>query len=200
MPSYVAKAYLDSFFMLFIVFDAIGNVPIFYMLTKDMDRRRRHRIFFRSVVIAGCLLIFFMFFGDLFLSYYKVTLDDFRIAGGILLLVLAVEGLLGRVEAEIIRSEDIAIFPMATPLMAGPGSIYTVIYLNSLYGFAPTLTSVILNVAFAWIILRCSDWILSKLGRNFLLVFSRIMAFLLAVIAVTMLREGVVGIASRYLK
>ena len=200
MPSYVAKAYLDSFFMLFIVFDAIGNVPIFYMLTKDMDRRRRHRIFFRSVVIAGCLLIFFMFFGDLFLSYYKVTLDDFRIAGGILLLVLAVEGLLGRVEADIIRSEDIAIFPMATPLMAGPGSIYTVIYLNSLYGFAPTFTSVILNVAFAWIILRYSDWILSKLGRNFLLVFSRIMAFLLAVIAVTMLREGVVGIASRHLK
>jgi len=186
--------------MLFIVFDAIGNVPIFYMLTKDMDRRRRHRIFFRSVVIAGCLLIFFMFFGDLFLSYYKVTLDDFRIAGGILLLVLAVEGLLGRVEADIIRSEDIAIFPMATPLMAGPGSIYTVIYLNSLYGFAPTFTSVILNVAFAWIILRYSDWILSKLGRNFLLVFSRIMAFLLAVIAVTMLREGVVGIASRHLK
>ncbi|RLE82509.1 MAG: MarC family protein [Thermoprotei archaeon] len=187
------KVYWDSFIMLFVVFDAIGNAPVFYVLTKDLSEGKRHQVFRKSVVVAGLLLLFFMFAGVPFLEYYGVTLNDFRIAGGILLLLLAIEGVLGKVEAQLIRSEDIAIVPMATPLLAGPGSIYTVMYLNSVYGASPTLVSILLNILVTWIVLKYSDFLLTKLGRNVLLVLSRLMAFLLAVIAVTMLRQGIEG-------
>ncbi|RLE64065.1 MAG: MarC family protein [Thermoprotei archaeon] len=188
------KALWDSFIMLFVVFDTIGNVPIFYSLTSTMDRRSRREIFTKSVVVAGFLLLFFMFFGSFFLSYYGVTLNDFRIAGGLLLFIIAVEGVLGKVEAEALRSEDIAVVPMATPLLAGPGSIYVVMYLYSIYGLLPTLLSILLNIAIALLILHYSEKLLTKLGKNLILVLSRIMSLLLAVIAITMIREGLQGI------
>ncbi len=188
------RALWDSFIMLFVVFDAVGNVPIFYSLTSHLDWRARREIFTKSVIVAGFLLLFFMFFGSFFLSYYGVTLDDFRIAGGLLLFIIAVKGALGKVEAETLRSEDIAVVPMATPLLAGPGSIYVVMYLYSVYGFTSTLVSILLNMGIAILVLRYSDKLLTKLGKNLILVLSRIMSLLLAVIAVTMVREGLQGI------
>ena len=190
------KAYWDAFITLFIVFDAIGNVPIFYSLTVNFDYRRRVSIFTRSVFVAGFLLVFFALFGFLFLSYYGVTLDDFRVAGGLLLFIIAIQGVFGKIEAEALRSEDIAIVPMATPLLAGPGSIYTVMYVSTIYGTGPALASIFLNTIVAFVLLRYSEFLLSKLGKNLILVFSRIMSFLLAVIAITLLREGIVNILS----
>jgi len=190
------RAFIDAFLTLFIVFDAIGNIPIFYSLTTHLKLSEKIRVFTRSVIIASFLLVFFMFFGKFFLDYYKVTLNDFKIAGGILLLIIAIEGIFGRVEAEMLRGEDIAIVPMATPLLAGPGSIYVVMYLYTRYGLLPTLFSIVANSLFAFILLKYSNFLLSKLGKNVILVFSRIMSFLLSVIAVTMLREGIIAFFS----
>jgi len=194
------KALWDSFIMLFVVFDAVGNVPIFYSLTSAMDQKSRREIFTKSVTVAGFLLLFFMFFGPFFLSYYGVTLNDFQVAGGLLLFIIAVKGVLGRVEAEALRSEDIAVVPMATPLLAGPGSIYVVMYLYSVYGLLPTIFSILLNIAIALLILHYSERLLAKLGKNLLLVLSRIMSLLLAVIAVTMIREGLQGMLVEEIK
>lgn len=190
----------DSFLMLFIVFDAVGNAPVFYTLTKGYSEEERSRIFAKSVLVAGSLLVFFTFFGWPVLEYYGVALDDFRVAGGILLMILAIEGLLGRVEAMRLESEDVAIVPMATPLLAGPGSIYVVMYLNSTYGPLPTLFSIAANTAVTYVFLKYSGMLLERLGRNVLLVLSRLMAFLLAVVAVAMLREGLEGMAARFLE
>ncbi len=190
------KSIWDAFFTLFIVFDTIGNIPIFYSLTTHLKVEEKLRVFNRSVLVAGFLLVFFMFFGKVFLDYYNVTLNDFKIAGGILLLIIAIEGIFGRVEAEMLRGEDIAIVPMATPLLAGPGSIYVVMYLYTKYGIVPTLFSIIANTLFAFIMLKYSNFLLNKLGKNVILVFSRIMSFLLSVIAVTMLREGILAFFS----
>lgn len=96
----------------------------------------------------------------------------------------------------MLRGEDIAIVPMATPLLAGPGSIYVVMYLYTKYGIVPTLFSIIANTLFAFIMLKYSNFLLNKLGKNVILVFSRIMSFLLSVIAVTMLREGILAFFS----
>jgi len=189
------KAFWDAFLMLFIVFDSIGNVPIFYSLTSDMGEEERLRIFYRSVSIAFVLLTFFMFFGFGFLAYYGVTMQDFEIAGGLLLFLLAVEGVMGKTEAEQIKTEDIAVVPMATPLLAGPGSIYVVMYLNEIYGPVPTLFSIIANTLIALWVLKYSQQILTKAGKNMVLVISKLFALMLAVIAVSMIREGVEAIA-----
>lgn len=185
------KPYWDAFITLFIVFDSIGNVPIFYSLTKDIDEKKRLKIFYKSLAIAFILLTFFMFFGYGFLEYYGVTMQDFQIAGGLLLLLLAIEGVMGKTEAEQIKTEDIAVVPMATPLLAGPGSIYVVMYLNEIYGPAPTLFSIIVNTLIALIVLKYSQQILTKAGKNLILVISKLFALMLAVIAVAMIRDGI---------
>jgi len=184
----------ESFILLFVVFDAIGNVPIFYSLTMSMTAEERNKAFKVSTIVAGSLLVFFALLGWSLFSFYGTGFEDLEIAGGLLLLLLAIEGVLGRVEAETLRSEDVSIVPLATPLLAGPGSIYTVIYLSQIYGEIQTLISIIANTLLAFIILKFSDIMLRKLGRNLILVFSRIMSFVLAVIAVSMLREGVITV------
>ncbi len=184
------RDYWDAFIMLFIVLDSVGNIPIFYTLTSNMSEEERKKVFAKSVLVASLLLLFFTLFGYSFFAYYNVTFTDFKIAGGILLLLLALEGLIGKVEAETLRSEDVAVVPMATPLLAGPGSIYVVMYLHKVYGLLPTLASIALNTLIAYAILSGSDTIVSKVGKNTVIVLARIFSLLLAVLAVSMIRSG----------
>jgi multiple antibiotic resistance protein len=195
----VLQQYLTAFIMLFVVFDALGNVPIFHSLTEGLEFRERRRVIQDSVMIAGVILLFFALGGGLILDFFQVSLNDFRVAGGTILFIVAIEGLLGRVEAMKIRPEQLAVVPLATPLLAGPGSISLVIYLMEAgYGPGPTLASIAANVAVAWAILTYCDVFFKVLGKNGSLVIARIMALILAAIAVAMIREGVEGILSSY--
>lgn len=186
--------------MLFIVLDSVGNIPLFYSITEKMSSEERAKAFTRSIIVASILLTIFAIAGYHIFSWYGSSFADFKIAGGILLLLIALGEILGRIEAEQLRSEEIAVVPMATPLLAGPGSIYTVIYLNSTYGLLPTLLSIAFNTGIAYAILLKSNLILEKAGRNTLLALARILAFLLAVFAVTMIRSGVEEIVTNLLK
>lgn len=188
------KQLWDSFTMLFIVLDSVGNVPIFYALTSTLSEVERNRIFTRSVVIASLMLLIFALTSGAVLDYYSISMADFRIAGGLVLLLIALFGIFGRIEAETLRSEQVAIVPMATPLLAGPGSLYTVIYLSKVYGAAPTLISIALNTLAAYAILRASGLILEKVGKNTVLALSRIFSLLLAVLAVSIMRSGFVEV------
>lgn len=191
------KELWDSFVMLFIVLDSVGNIPIFYSLTSRLSGAERRKVFAKSVVVASALLVGFALAGYEFLEYYGVTFADFKVAGGLLLLLIALQGIVGRIEAEQLRSEDVSIVPMATPLLAGPGSIYVVMYLRLAYGLAPALTSILLNTLAAYVILVGSGKLLEKIGRNTVLVLSRVLLLLLAVIAVSMIRSGVEDFAGR---
>lgn len=184
------KQLWDSFAMLFIVLDSVGNVPIFYALTSTLSEAERYRIFTKSIVIASLMLLTFALTGGAILDYYGISMADFRIAGGLVLLLIALFGIFGRIEAETLRSEQVAVVPMATPLLAGPGSLYTVIYLSRVYGTAPTLASIVLNTLAAYAILRASGLILEKAGKNTVLALSRIFSLLLAVLAVSIIRSG----------
>ncbi|MEM4653682.1 MAG: MarC family protein [Candidatus Nezhaarchaeales archaeon] len=187
--------YVTAFIMLFVVLDAVGNVPIFYSLTEGLDVKERRRTIQNSVIIAGIILLFFALGGGVLLEFFHVSIDDFRVAGGAILFIIAVEGLLGRVEAMKIKPEHLAVVPLATPLLAGPGSISLVIYLvNVGYGLGPTITSIVANVIIAWIVLTYCDVVSRILGRNGSLVLSRIMALILAAIAIAMIREGIMNI------
>lgn len=195
MTSDILYPYFTAFTMLFVVFDAIGNVPIFYTLTEGLSTKERKKTIQNSVIIAGIILFVFALGGKLILNFFHISIDDFRIAGGLILLIIAIEGLLGRVEAMKIKAEQLAVVPLATPLLAGPGSISIVMYLMEAgYGFWPTTTSIVANVLVAWALLTHCDKVFKVLGRNGSLVFARIMAFILAALAIAMIREGIIGI------
>ncbi|MCS7105003.1 MAG: MarC family protein [Thermofilaceae archaeon] len=188
------KQLWDAFAMLFVVLDSVGNVPLFYALTPKISEKEREKIFAKSVLIASLLLVLFALTGEAILRYYGVSVSDFKIAGGILLFLIAIQGMFGRIEAELLRTEDVVVVPMATPLLAGPGSIYTVVYLSAAYGLLPTLFSIALNTALAYLVLSKSSLLLAKAGRNTILALARIFSLLLGVIAVSIIRSGLVEV------
>ena len=118
--------FAGAFALLFAVTDAVGTVPIFVSLTAAFPDARR-RILRQAIVISTAVLVVFSLFGWLIFDIFGITLDDFRIAGGIILFVVAVDQLNGGdVKSKGLQPSDVAAFPLATPLLAGPGAISTV--------------------------------------------------------------------------
>ncbi|OYT39393.1 MAG: antibiotic resistance protein MarC [Desulfurococcales archaeon ex4484_58] len=184
---------ITSILMLFVVLDAPGNAPLFYFFTRGIDVSKRKYIIRRSVLIAFFILLLFGLIGDLLLKYFHITLDDFRIAGGIILFIYAVLGILGHSPAEEASSEDIAVVPLATPLLAGPGAVTVMIYLKYSYGLLVTCISLITNMFIAWITLENGDKLLNLLGRSGSMVLSKIFAILLAGYSIALIREGILA-------
>ncbi len=184
-------AVISGILMLFIVLDAPGNAPLFYFFTRDLEPWRRVRTIRKSIVIATIILLFFAFLGDYVLMYFDITVNDFRIAGGIILFIYAVLGILGHSEAETIKGEEIAVVPLATPLLAGPGAITVVIYLKYSLNLLIALLSITVNMFIAWVLLENGGRLLEYMGKQGSIVLSKIFAILLAAYSIAMIREGV---------
>src|SRR5207253_6840581 len=170
-----------SFVLLFSVFDVIGTVPVFLALTQDLSEHRAV-IVRDSVVIATIILLVFALAGQLIFKALGITLDDFRIAGGIILFIIALDNLRGKIsQTRTIAAGEIAAFPLATPLMAGPGAISTVmIYANPPYGLLEIFLVILLNSVITYLILERASWVQKALGNNGTQVFTRIVGLLIA--------------------
>lgn len=189
--------FLQAFIMLFAIFDPIGSLPIFFSLTADFQEEARLRIAAKSSMVAFSILLVFAYGGFYLLSLLRITMDDFKIVSGIILLIFAVEYVLGR-EKRYVREgkpEEIAVFPMATPLLAGPGSISVVmVTVNPPFGPLTTLIIITLNVIIAWLVLSLGARLRNFLGYQGTAVISRIMGLITGAIAVGFIRDGVIGI------
>jgi len=190
LPSFVA-----SFVLLFSVFDVMGTVPVFLALIQDLSDQRA-AIVRDSVVIATIILLVFALAGQLVFKVLGITIDDFRIAGGIILFIIALDNLRGKIsQTRTIAAGEIAAFPLATPLMAGPGAISTVmIYANPPYGLLEIFLVILLNSVVTFLILERASWVQKALGNNGTQVFTRIVGLLIAAIGIAFIREGILGI------
>ncbi|MGB9612745.1 MAG: MarC family protein [Candidatus Margulisiibacteriota bacterium] len=185
--------FFKSFITLFIITDVLGNLPFFMALSEGMTHSERLRVFTTAVAAGLLLLVFFLLIGMAILDLFKVTLDDFKIAGGILLLLISAEILLrGKINVE--HKEDIGIFPLACPLLVGPGAITTSLVLLKLYGYPTTLGAIFACFFLVWIILYFSEPIYNFLGRNGSLILTKIAAILIAAIAVQFIRQGIISV------
>lgn len=189
--------FTEAFVLLFAVMDALGTVPIFIGLTEDFADDRR-RIVKQAVLISTVILVVFALFGWLIFEAFGITINDFRIAGGIILFVVAVDHLRGGdSRSKGLEPSDIAAFPLATPLLAGPGAISTVIIISaSPYSPVIALVVILINCALAYLILSGSDWVSRFLGPNGTNALSRITALLIAALAVSFVVTGATNIAS----
>ena len=124
------RAFGETFVTLFVITDPIGNAPIFVAITRNLSPQERQRAAVRAVLAAGALIIGFAVFGEIVLRYLHVSLGSLSIAGGLLLMLVALEMLRGSdFPAGRREPEDVALVPLATPLVAGPGAIATAIVL-----------------------------------------------------------------------
>jgi len=195
---------IATFVTLFVVIDPIGLAPLFVALTQGMDAARRRSIAIRAILIAFSLLAVFGVFGERLLGAIGIGLPAFRISGGLLLFLMAVDMLFEhRSERREKRaSEDVpdpSVFPLAMPLIAGPGSIAAVILLTSQHsGDTAALLAIggvvvgILALTFA--LFSAGTLIERLLGATGVVVLTRVFGILLAALAVQFVIDGLQGL------
>jgi multiple antibiotic resistance protein len=183
---------VKSFLMLFVVMDSLGNIPIFNSLLERFDLSSRKEIITRSVLVATFILILFSVVGMGIFSYFGIRMSDLRIASGLVLFVLALREFFETKEEREVSVERITVFPLATPLLAGPGSISTVVVITeSLGGPVPALVVVLANALVSYAILSNYQVILSRLGKPVAIMTAKISNLIVAAFAVSLVRQGI---------
>jgi len=184
----VAKAAL----VLFIIVDPFGNIPIFMGLTQIMTDQQRRKIFNTAIIVSIILLLAFAFAGQEIFNLFGVSIFSFQIAGGILLLIIAIKILIaGSLHGEEEQApESLGAVPIAVPLLAGPGAITTTILNLQTYDVYVTVLSVLIVLASTWVILRFINRVYAFLGNTGAIVIARIMSLLIAAIAIQYIITG----------
>ncbi len=184
---------LKAFITLFVVMDPAGNVPIFIAVTRSMSNEERKKELNNAVVVATLLLLVFAFLGRFVLNALNISLESFKVAGGILLLLVSFDLL--REHKFVMReaSQGIGAVPIGTPLLAGPGAITTVMVIMQSRGVITTLFAIFSAIIATMFILRQSDWLYSIMGKEGSEVLSRVMGILVAAIAIEFIKQGVLN-------
>ena len=177
---------------LFIIVDPIGLVPIFSNVTGNMPDPDRAKMY-RVVIYTGAsLLTIFALVGQELLALFGISLPSFEMAGGLLLLLLALDILFrGERFAKPGSHEDVGIVPIAFPLLVGPGAITTTMIALGAYGILVTLGSVIIVMLLSWIVMKQTHRIHSLLGKTGSSVVAQVMAVFIAAIAIQFIITGI---------
>jgi multiple antibiotic resistance protein len=185
------RTFLEVFIPLFVAIDPPGMVPVFLAVTEGMSDERRRRVTFEAVTAATIICLAFMLLGESLFGFLGIRDFDFRIAGGVLLLVLAVYDLLVRGKPAVDEAETVGIFPLAMPLIAGPATLTTTLVLVTKHGYFPTALGLSINFLVLLAALVASGWIARLFGINTPRAVSKLVMVLLAAIAVNLIRVGI---------
>jgi len=179
-----------TFLPLFIVVDALGNVPIILSLSEGMSRKQRNDIINIGVATATVVGLVFLFFGRWLLNVMGISQGAFTIAGGLILLVFSLRYLTAGRWMDIIKEEMIAVVPIGTPLIVGPATITTLLLLVNDYPLYIILIALGANLILSWIAFMMASRISGFLGKGGLKAVSQIFNLLLVAIAVNMIIRG----------
>ncbi|NSX55301.1 MarC family protein [Parasulfitobacter algicola] len=190
-------ALITAFVTLFVIIDPIGLAPLFVALTQGMTPTERRAIAARACVISIGILLLFAFFGEAVLGFIGISMPAFRIAGGILLFLTALDMLFerrqSRREDQAEERPDPSVFPIAIPLLAGPGAITTIILLTGdedWTGFAAITGVMVAVMAIVFIMFMASNLVERALGKTGINVVTRLLGMLLAALAVQFVLDG----------
>ena len=187
----ILRPFLLSVIPIMVALDAPGTLPIYVAMTEGLTKQERRKIVRQSILTALLITIGFTFLGRAVFNALAITVEDFMIAGGIVLLIIAVSETVRSGEKKYVISPTFGVVPLGTPLIAGPATLTTTLALVGAYGYIPVLLSLIVNILLAWIIFAQADRIIRLIGINGSRAFAKVAALLLAAIAVKMIRSGV---------
>lgn len=195
---------ITAFTTLFIIIDPPGLAPLFLALTQGMSAAQRRAIGLRACVIAGVLMLVFLFLGEAVLGFVGISMPAFRIAGGILLFLTALEMLFQRRQARRKDNaeegaqehhDDPSVFPLALPLIVGPGAITTIILYagqaNNAVDFAAIAGVMLAVLVIVFLSFLASGVIERALGRTGINIVTRVLGMLLAALAIQFVLDGV---------
>ncbi|WP_019177249.1 MarC family protein [Methanomassiliicoccus luminyensis] len=175
--------------LLFFVYDPFASLPVFMALTKGYDEATTRRSANRAILVSGVLLLIFVLIGQQLLSAFGITIDGFRVAGGLVLLLMSMEIIFG---LNLIRSSDqnVAWVIIATPILTGPGVITTAIILTVQYGAITVLLAASFSLIITWFLLRNAYQVVKRVGTQVIDIFSKVVGLLIAAMAIEYMFRG----------
>ena len=199
--------YTKIFISLFAIVDPIGMIPVIILFTAGMTTSQRNRIGRLASLTVLTILLTALFIGEPLLSFFGISINSFRLAGGILLMIMALKMLNENLyqlppETAGLSTEEsrsvLAIVPLSTPLLAGPGAISTVIldaHKASEYAHYLSMSLIILILSISvWLTFLIAPWVERRMGRTGIDIFTRLMGLILAAIAVEFIAGGMRGL------
>lgn len=198
-----------AFLTLFVIIDPVGLSSLFLGITRHHSEQQRRRSALHAVLIAGGILITFLFVGSPLLAYLGVSVDALRIAGGLLLFRIAFDMVFGRrerqtniEEEETQQRDDVAVFPLAIPLIAGPGAFATVLVLETATEGRASYLAIVIGavvgvLALVYVGFRLANPIHRVLGNTGTAVLTRVLGIILAAVSVQLVADGVIALQNR---
>lgn len=174
---------------LFIILDPFASLPVFLSVTKDSDEKVRRSYADKAVLVSAILLIVFTIAGPSLMDLFGVTMDSFRVAGGIMLFLMAVQ-LVFDLNPEGGDEKGAPWVIVACPILTGPGSITQAIIFSDDYGVATVIVAAVMALAATWVLLRLSGPIMRMVGDQTVGVFSRIIGLMVGAMGVEYIFQG----------
>jgi len=190
----IVKFLPNTFIPIFVAMNIFMLLPLFISMTKDMTRLERSKVVKESILTAILVSLSFVALGEVIFRILGITGDDFKTAGGIVLLVFAVRDLIHSGEERIKSDIKVGVVPIGVPLIVGPAVLTNILLLVDHYGIIPTVISLLLNLIIVWIFLSNAERMMNFFGRSGIIGIGKVMLLLLAAIAIMMIRIGVVNI------
>ena len=183
------KDIFTAFMILFAVIDIVGNIPIIIDLRKKVGRIQSEK----ASLIAGVIMIFFLFIGENILSLIGIDVNSFAVAGSFVLFFIALEMILG---ITLYKDEDnttmtASVFPLAFPLIAGPGSLTTLLSIKSEFSTPDIIIAIIVNVIVIYLVLKTSGKIEKIIGKNGIQIIRKVFGVVLLAIAVKLFMSNI---------
>ncbi|WGH26734.1 MAG: MarC family protein [Candidatus Bostrichicola ureolyticus] len=183
----VIKSFIACFMILFSIIDIVGNAPIIMSFKSSGNIINTKKVIF----VSFCIFLSFLLFGNNILTIIGIDVCSFSVAGSIVLFFIAVEMILGIELHKITKSSQISIVPIAFPLIAGPGSITTLISLRNIYDIKIILISLLLNIIIVYFVLEQSDFIAKKIGESGLDLLKRIFGIILLAFSLKLFGDNI---------
>jgi len=185
---------LQALVPVFVAIDVVGVLPIFLSLVGDMSSAERRQLVRQSVMTAFFLGLGFLAIGKSVFRLLGLAVADFKIAGGMILFLLATNDLVYPGRVRRLPGSTAGVVPLGTPLIVGPAVLTTLLICLDAYGFLPTLASLVVNLALVWAAFHHAELLLRILGENGSKAVAKVTSLLLAAIGVMMVRRGVMDL------
>ncbi len=178
---------------LFLILDPFASLPMFINITKDLDERTMKSYANKAIVVAAILLYVFMFIGNDLMDIFGVSMDSFRVAGGIIFLMMAIELVFGLKLSKMDDEKGAKWAIIASPILTGPGVITTAILFSDQQGILTVMIAGTIALLITWVILRCSPIIMRYVGEQALGIVTKIIGLFIAAMGVESIFSGSLG-------
>jgi multiple antibiotic resistance protein len=194
-----AGSVIQSFLPLFVAINVLGTLPIYLGLTESLSLAGRRRLTLQAVATAFLIAILILFAGQLIFSVLGITVNDLRVGGGLILLVLSISNLIFgdyRRRDPVGPGEDegaVGVVPLGIPLIMGPAAITSVLVSREAFGYLPTLIALVANMALVYLVFVSGPYLARFIGPAVNRAFAKVASLFLAAISVALIRAGVVA-------